>query len=677
MQESWKDMKVSETVDRIKLKVSESYTHDRAFIFIFFFAILIRCYEITLPYMKPWESGFQDVIARNHLIYGFLNTHFVSVLSVFQGQNIYHLPHPPLFQILLAISFKIFGIHEWSARFVPILFSLGGVFLIYLIVQKVWDKKTALLSAIFATFMPMSAYFGRIVNFEAVALFFVLLVLYGYVNWIDNGKNKYFLIMIIGTILGGLIDWPFYLILPCLLGYSIVTKKKVKSIFILLCIGILVSASYLLYCRFLTHNFYLFSNAIVARQGGFNFYFNPQFYYLLFNRIMLSPRGCTFIVGFLSLLWILDVFKNSTIKDNLHKNLFVLILFLFSFSYIFIFPQMSWVHDFTLFYLIPFFAISASLALKKVPKKVVILILAIFLIISFNSIMVTHSIRDNTWTIGEFINSNSKTEDITFIQTVNAIPYYNINGTNQYFYKNPYRSKEEFVLKEIPKFVVYYKMQKPDISLNVIKFSEFLESKDYIKIFENSIKVRQLHHPPLVEISKSNPVTQHPIKANFSNKIEFLGYNIDKTKFEIGEIAHIIYYWKCLERIEENYTVFVHFTDKDGKIVFQQDHQFCHGEYPTSEWKKGVVIKEEYYFPVPIKVKEGAYDIKIGVYIPHKERLDVITAENGYLDGWLLVIGKISVDMPWEFRYKTHAWLVSTLCICLFFLGIFRVMRLF
>ena len=175
----------------LKLSISDFYTHDRAFIIMFFFAVLVRCYELTLPYIKIYEGGFQEIIAINHLKYGFFNTHFVSILGNLHGQNIYHPNHPPLLQILLAISFKIFGIHEWSARLVPILFSLGGIILIYLIVQRIWDKKTALLASIFVAFMPMSAYFGRIVNFEAVALFFVLLVLYGYVNLIENDKKSY------------------------------------------------------------------------------------------------------------------------------------------------------------------------------------------------------------------------------------------------------------------------------------------------------------------------------------------------------------------------------------------------------------------------------------------------------------------------------------------------------
>jgi hypothetical protein len=86
----------------------------------------------------------------------------------------------------------------------------------------------------------------------------------------------------------------------------------------------------------------------------------------------------------------------------------------------------------------------------------------------------------------------------------------------------------------------------------------------------------------------------------------------------------------------------------------------------------GEIIKEEYYFFVPTRVKEGTYGIRIGVYIPHKERMDVITTEGGTWDGWRLVIGEINMDIPWEFKYKTHAWVISTVCIYLLFLAFYR-----
>jgi len=285
--------------------------------------------------------------------------------------------------------------------------------------------------------------------------------------------------------------------------------------------------------------------------------------------------------------------------------------------------------------------------------------------------MKTHSNHGNEWIIGKMIRTNSNPDDIVVSDT---FPVYYYSNRTTLFVQKLGPTLNKFVSIEQPKFIVIHAKNIPDLVINRTEFKNFLEAEDYVKIVSGYFEIWQLRHPPLVETLKTAPLIQHPIKANFSNKIEFLGYNTHKTKLEIGEIVHITYYWKCLERMEENYTVFVHFTDKDGKIVFQQDHPFCHGEYPTSEWKKGEIIKEEYYSFIPANVKEGVYDVRVGVYIPHKERLDVTATENGHWDGWRLVIGKINIDIPWEFKYKTRSWLISTLCIYLFFLGIFRIL---
>lgn len=671
MQYSWRKgyKKLYGKIERVKSKVEKSYTHDRAFAIIFFFAILVRCYEITLPYMKIYEGGFQEIIAINHLKYGFLNTHFLSILGNLHGQNIYHLTHPPLLQILLAISFKIFGIHEWSARLVPILFSLGGIVLIYLTVQKVWDKKTALLSSIFVAFMPMSAYFGRIVNFEAVALFFALLVLYAYVNWIDNGKKRYFLIMVLGTILGGLTEWPFYLLLPCLLGYSLVMKKKVKLTFMLCGIGVIMAILYLSYGIYLSGiplDFWIDST---RQRHGSGLLTSWDFYTTLLEKMIFYFTP--FIL--LSLCWIWSLFKKEKSQKS-YKDYLALFIFLFGLSYVLILSQSAHVHQWNIYYLLPFFAITIALEIQKAPKKVIFAIIIIFLIASIGTIAYLHSCQyTGYFARGEFINEHSNHTDVIFIDSISSEGFYAKNCTVLGFTMHNAINKFDFISKEKPKFVIYSLRSMVDIPLNQKKIYQFLKNKEYVSIRNDNIfNFLQLHHPPLIETLKIAPAIQHPINANFSNKIEFLGYNIDKTKLEIGEIVHITYYWNCLARMEEDYTVFVHFTGKDGKIIFQQDHPFGHGEYPTREWNISEIIKEEYYFPIPTRVKEGTYDIRIGVYIPHNKRMDVITTENGTWDGWRLVIGEITIDVPGKFKYKTHAWLISTVCIYLLFLAFYR-----
>ena len=70
--------------------------------------------------------------------------------------------------------------------------------------------------------------------------------------------------------------------------------------------------------------------------------------------------------------------------------------------------------------------------------------------------------------------------------------------------------------------------------------------------------------------------------ATFSGKIEFRGYDIEKVDTNstkelelIGRITNTIkitYYWKCIEKIDGNYKISVHFKDDDGNIIFGQDH---------------------------------------------------------------------------------------------------------
>ena len=46
---------------------------------------------------------------------------------------------------------------------------------------------------------------------------------------------------------------------------------------------------------------------------------------------------------------------------------------------------------------------------------------------------------------------------------------------------------------------------------------------------------------------------------------------------------HITYYWKSLDMVDEDYTIFVHFLNESGQIIFQHDHQPVDGLYPTSK----------------------------------------------------------------------------------------------
>jgi len=77
----------------------------------------------------------------------------------------YHGPISSLrigLDFLLWISQSIFGVHEWSAGLVPFVFSLLGIWAIYLLGRRVAGETAGLAAAAFLTFLPLDVYLAGI-----------------------------------------------------------------------------------------------------------------------------------------------------------------------------------------------------------------------------------------------------------------------------------------------------------------------------------------------------------------------------------------------------------------------------------------------------------------------------------------------------------------------------------
>jgi hypothetical protein len=83
----------------------------------------------------------------------------------------------------------------------------------------------------------------------------------------------------------------------------------------------------------------------------------------------------------------------------------------------------------------------------------------------------------------------------------------------------------------------------------------------------------------------------------------------------------ITYRWAVNDRVPANVTwTFVHFTDSEGVIKFQDDHAL---PVPSAKWKKGAVILDG---PRTVKVPEdlsGVFDVRVGLLADH-ERLALL-----------------------------------------------------
>ncbi len=125
--------------------------------------------------------------------------------------------------------------------------------------------------------------------------------------------------------------------------------------------------------------------------------------------------------------------------------------------------------------------------------------------------------------------------------------------------------------------------------------------------------------PPLVEALDM----QHRVEANLGGKVQLLGYNIE-SGFRPGDGIHLTLFWRALQEMEEDYTVFTHLLDSEGNIWGQKDNPPVDGFYPTTRWEKGEIVRDQYNLVISPDAPPGEYWIEVGMYLPETgERLEV------------------------------------------------------
>jgi hypothetical protein len=133
----------------------------------------------------------------------------------------------------------------------------------------------------------------------------------------------------------------------------------------------------------------------------------------------------------------------------------------------------------------------------------------------------------------------------------------------------------------------------------------------------------------------------HPQEAILGDKARFLGYNIE-SGFRPGDSIHLTLFWKCLEGMEQDYTVFVHLIDEKQNISGQQDNPPVDGLYPTTEWEADEIVRDQYDLVISPESSPGNYWLEIGMYLVETgKRLSVSREGQRIGDGILL--GPITV----------------------------------
>jgi hypothetical protein len=117
----------------------------------------------------------------------------------------------------------------------------------------------------------------------------------------------------------------------------------------------------------------------------------------------------------------------------------------------------------------------------------------------------------------------------------------------------------------------------------------------------------------------------NPLDAQLGERVQLLGYDLNIQQIKNDPTLQVTLFWKAVETIPEDYTVFVQILDESGMLVAQRDNQPVEGTYPTSIWKTGAIIPDSYLVPIPTQLLSGDYRLIAGMYLyPSLERLPVV-----------------------------------------------------
>jgi hypothetical protein len=149
--------------------------------------ILLLCRGLTTPFNSwhEFNSALFSQFARNHIQYGLGYTKLYCTRGVSlepPAEPERYLNHPPLLALFVATPLLVFGDHEWAARLVPIAATVGSAALWMTILTRLGDPLMGTVAGLFFVTLPLTVYFGRMVDHVAPVQFFSLLMIHGYLH---------------------------------------------------------------------------------------------------------------------------------------------------------------------------------------------------------------------------------------------------------------------------------------------------------------------------------------------------------------------------------------------------------------------------------------------------------------------------------------------------------------
>jgi 4-amino-4-deoxy-L-arabinose transferase-like glycosyltransferase len=132
----------------------------------------------------------------------------------------------------------------------------------------------------------------------------------------------------------------------------------------------------------------------------------------------------------------------------------------------------------------------------------------------------------------------------------------------------------------------------------------------------------------------------NPIRINFDNQIELVGYELTDLSPAAGDTVELTLYWRGMRKIDKDYKIFANILDTPTLTKYAaSDGMPMNWQAPTTTWEPGAIIKDVHTLTIDPNAPPGMYDTEIGWYWQVEDgslqRLRIVTPDGGMANDFM------------------------------------------
>jgi 4-amino-4-deoxy-L-arabinose transferase-like glycosyltransferase len=198
---------------------------DWILIAILLVALAFRLYRIDVPYVDAhsWRQVTNADIARN---WTEGPIQFARPTVNWGGPDGRVGMEFPLLHLITALVWRATGVNDAAGRLVAVAFSVGTVWLLYLLGTRLFGRSAGRAAAFALAISPTTVYFGRTLLSDVPMLFFSVGAVLGYVGYAQSESRWRALGGAVSLALAGLVKIPAILVLGPVVWIGLVTRGR-------------------------------------------------------------------------------------------------------------------------------------------------------------------------------------------------------------------------------------------------------------------------------------------------------------------------------------------------------------------------------------------------------------------------------------------------------------------